>query len=96
MIKKETLLRVKWVIISIIVPISLMIIYFIAAGTLNLLFAWIFFSLYLTNFIIMSIIKNRRDLIEERISRKKDAKKWDYIYNRIYPIILLILYIFSG
>jgi len=79
MIKKETLLRVKWVIISIIVPISLMIIYFIAAGTLNLLFAWIFFSLYLTNFIIMSIIKNRRDLIEERISRKKDAKKWDYI-----------------
>jgi len=77
--------------IAIFVVISVGI-FFLCAGRLNLLFAWIYIATLLANTAITSLIMDP-DLIVERIEIKKDAKRWDILpailIGRVGPLVIL-------
>jgi protein-S-isoprenylcysteine O-methyltransferase Ste14 len=71
---------------------------FIPAGTLKWTEAWFFLILYA--FAVTAAIfwmkKKAPDLLKERMSRKKDVKKWDKIFMILYSIFLLVILILPG
>lgn len=74
--------------------LALAAIFFLCAGRLNLVMAWVYITMVLVNTSITSLIMNP-ELIAERSGIGKDAKKWDIIpallIGRIGPLVILIV-----
>ena len=74
--------------------LALAAIFFLCAGRLNLLMAWIYFIIALINTSITTLIMDP-ELISERSRIGKDTKKWDIIpallIGRIGPLAILIV-----
>jgi protein-S-isoprenylcysteine O-methyltransferase Ste14 len=76
-----------------IIPI---IIIFVTAGTLNYLQGWIIVGLDLFFISVIHIVlKNRRDLIKERLKPGIGMKKWDKIYYLFSTPIFFLIYFIS-
>ena len=71
------------------------VILFIAAWTINWLWAWIFLFLGVIILMINSMVIPA-ELIEERGKKKEDVKKWDKIITSLNIIPTLCIYLFSG
>ncbi len=71
------------------------VILFIAAWTINWLWAWIFLFLGVILLMINSMVIPA-ELIEERGKKKEDVKKWDKIITSLNIIPTLCIYLFSG
>jgi len=71
---------------------------FLPAGTLNWPEAWILLIFY--GVVVAGVVawwkKNTPDLLKERMTRGKDAKKWDKHIIRIYTFLLIILLAIPG
>jgi protein-S-isoprenylcysteine O-methyltransferase Ste14 len=69
-------------------------IFFLCAGRLNLVMAWVYIAMVLVNTSITSLIMNP-ELIAERSEIKKDTKSWDILpailIGRIGPLVILIV-----
>jgi protein-S-isoprenylcysteine O-methyltransferase Ste14 len=69
-------------------------IFFLCAGRLNLVMAWIYIAMILINTSITSLIMNP-ELIAERSEIKKGIKSWDIVpaivIGRIGPLVILIV-----
>jgi len=74
--------------------LALAAIFFLCAGRLNLLMAWVYITMVLVNTSITSLIMNP-ELIVERSGIGKDTKKWDIIpallIGRVGPLVILIV-----
>jgi len=74
--------------------LALAAIFFLCAGRLNLVMAWVYITMILVNTSITSVIMNP-ELIVERSGIGKDTKKWDIIpallVGRIGPLVILIV-----
>jgi protein-S-isoprenylcysteine O-methyltransferase Ste14 len=77
--------------IGIFVVVSVAL-FFLCAGRLNLLFAWIYIATVLASTAITSLIMDP-ELIAERLEIKKDAKRWDILpailIGRVGPLVIL-------
>jgi protein-S-isoprenylcysteine O-methyltransferase Ste14 len=71
---------------------------FIPAGTLKWPEAWLFIIFYsvAVTAAIFWMKKKAPGLLKERQKRKKDAKKWDRVFMRLYSIFLIVLLILPG
>ena len=71
----------KYLIRSIIAPVVMAIIFFIASGKLDLPRAWFYFILFFTYSFLSSLVfyRLKPELMYHRNKWKKDAKKWDRI-----------------
>lgn len=71
---------------------------FIPAGTLSWPEAWIILLLY--GAVVAGVVvwwkKNAPDLLKERMSPGKDAKRWDKLIMRVYTFLLIILLVIPG
>src|SRR4030042_5216251 len=69
-------------------------IFFLCAGRLNLVMAWVYIAMVLINTSITSLIMNP-ELIAERSEIKKGTKSWDIVpaivIGRIGPLVILIV-----
>jgi protein-S-isoprenylcysteine O-methyltransferase Ste14 len=69
-------------------------VFFLCAGRLNLVMAWIYIAMVLVNTSITSLIMNP-ELIIERSEIKKDTKSWDILpailIGRVGPLVILIV-----
>jgi protein-S-isoprenylcysteine O-methyltransferase Ste14 len=74
--------------------LALAAIFFLCAGRLNLVMAWVYITMVLVNTSITSLIMNP-ELIAERSGIGKDTKKWDIIpallIGRIGPLVILVV-----
>ena len=74
--------------------LALAAIFFLCAGRLNLVMAWVYITIVLVNTSITSLLMNP-ELIAERSGIGKDTKKWDIIpalfIGRIGPLVILIV-----
>jgi protein-S-isoprenylcysteine O-methyltransferase Ste14 len=79
----------KYLIRSIIGPVVMAIIFFTAAGRLDLPRAWFYFILFFTYSFFSSLVfyRLKPELMYHRNNWKKDAKKWDRI---LMPIAVII------
>jgi protein-S-isoprenylcysteine O-methyltransferase Ste14 len=77
--------------IAVFVVVSIAL-FFLCAGRLNLLFAWIYIATVLVSTAITSLIMDP-ELIAERLKIKKDAKRWDILpailIGRVGPLVIL-------
>jgi len=71
--------------------------FFIAAGTLRWLEAWIFLGFFLTAIpgLLIWLRKHDPNLFKERISVKQDVKKWDKTIIHVYSGLLFIMWIIA-
>jgi protein-S-isoprenylcysteine O-methyltransferase Ste14 len=93
--KEITRLRLKIVIFLPLLYFINWLAYFIPAGRFDFPLAWMFFILQLTNAFLLSFLMDE-ELLKERLSRKPDAKKWDILFNRVYFIFGILIYILAG
>jgi protein-S-isoprenylcysteine O-methyltransferase Ste14 len=74
--------------------LALAAIFFLCAGRLNLVMAWVYIGMVLINTSITSLIMDP-ELIAERSGIGKDTKKWDiipaFLIGRIGPLVILIV-----
>jgi protein-S-isoprenylcysteine O-methyltransferase Ste14 len=70
------------------------VIFFLCAGRLNLVMAWVYIAMVLVNTSITSLIMNP-ELIIERSEIKKGTKSWDILpailIGRVGPLVILIV-----
>jgi protein-S-isoprenylcysteine O-methyltransferase Ste14 len=71
---------------------------FVPAGTLKWTEAWLFIILYLSvvTGVVIWLKKNDPGLLEERMTVKKDAKRWDKNIIRTYSLLVMILLAVTG
>ncbi len=72
--------------------------FFIPAGTLDWPEAWLFILLYLAavSGIFIWLKKRSPSLLKERMSRKKDVRRWDRTLMMVYSFLLIVLLIVPG
>jgi protein-S-isoprenylcysteine O-methyltransferase Ste14 len=72
--------------------------FFIPAGTLNWPEAWLFILSYLAAVggVFIWLKKKSPSLLKERMSRKKEAKRWDKTIMMAYSFLLIALLIVPG
>ena len=72
----------------------LVALFFLCAGRLNLVMAWVYIAMVLINTSITSLIMNP-ELIAERSEIKKGTKSWDIVpaivIGRVGPLVILIV-----
>jgi len=86
-------------IIRTVVTILLMLaVIFIPAGTLNWPEAWLFLLIYLAlvTGVMIWMKKKAPGLLRERMSRRKDVKRWDRIIITTYSLMLIVLLLVTG
>jgi len=68
------------------------------AGTFKWPEAWIFLILYIlfTTAAVIWMKKNDPELLNERMSNKKDVKKWDKYILLAYTFVILVLFVTAG
>ena len=95
--KKEDSKQVK-IIKFIITVIFLLAIFFVPAGTVAWIEAWIFIIFYFlyVGLGVAWLKKNDPELLKERMKHKKDAKPWDRFLILAYVILLISLIILAG
>lgn len=71
------------------------VILFLAAGTVQWKWAWIFLALGVF-ILLINLFAIPREVIEERGKAKKNVKKWDKVINAINIVPTILLYIFCG
>ena len=71
---------------------------FVPAGTLRWTEAWILIVFYLgtVTAVVIWLKKKNPGLLRERSRRKKDVKRWDRMFMRLYLFFLMILIILTG
>jgi protein-S-isoprenylcysteine O-methyltransferase Ste14 len=87
------------ILIKTVLGILLMLaLFFIPAGTLNWPEAWFFIFFYLAavSGILVWLKKRSPSLLKERMSRKKDVKRWDRALMMVYSLLLIALLIVPG
>jgi len=72
------------------------LLYFGAAGRLDLPYAWLYFGLYLIFVLLLSFSLNDPGLVEEHTKIKPDAKRWNLLFNRIFSMLLFVMLILAG
>ncbi len=72
--------------------------FFIPAGTLDWPEAWLFILLYLAavSGIFIWLKKRSPSLLKERMSRKKDVRRWDRTLMMVYSFLVIVLLIVPG
>jgi len=77
--------------------IAFIALFFIAAGTLRWLEAWIFLGFFLaaTMGLVIWLRKHDPSLLKERMSVKQDVKKWDKTIIRLYSGLLFIMWLIA-
>ena len=90
--------KVKGAIKPVLIVIFLFVLIFIPAGTLCWPEAWIFLFFYFVVVLAAMIWrkKNTPGLLKERMSTKKDAKKWDKKIIIAYSFMLIIILAVPG
>jgi protein-S-isoprenylcysteine O-methyltransferase Ste14 len=81
--------------IKILLRLAFIALIFVAAGTFNWPRFWFFLGFYtvLTSALMLWLKKRDPGLLKERMTVKKDVKRWDKIIIRIYTVLLMVMYI---
>ena len=74
--------------------VLLAVIFFAAAGTLEVRQAWIYFGaifvyLLVTWSVILALVPGAAEIVNERGKLKKDVKAWDKAFGLIYTLLML-------
>lgn len=90
--------KIKNIIRGIVLLGCLMALFFGSAGTFNWPEAWIFLFFYATAVteVVVWMKKNSPELLQERMTRRKDAKTWDKIILTVYTVLIMALIVIAG
>ena len=90
--------KAKIIIRVIVTIIFLFALIFVPAGTFNWPEAWLYLILYLVSVtgVLIWLKKNAPGLLKERMSTKKEAKRWDKIIIKAYSFLLMAFLIVPG
>lgn len=95
-VNQKEKLGIKLILKSLSIFIVFIVVTFITAGRLDYWQGWVFNGLNIF-FIILTfiILKDRKDLIKERLKPGKGMKRWDRIYYAVSTPMFFIMFIIS-
>ncbi|MBN2533061.1 MAG: isoprenylcysteine carboxylmethyltransferase family protein [Spirochaetales bacterium] len=96
---KKTALHSFLKIVKIIVSITVILAaFFVSAGTIFWVEAWLFLLFYFLSVIIgiLWLKKHDPELLKERATKKKQGKRWDKILLSFYSLFLILMIITCG
>ena len=95
---EEKTSKIKNVIRGIALLGTLLVLFFGSAGTFDWPEAWLFLIFYATSVtgMVVWLKKNAPELLEERMSKRKDAKTWDKIILTVYSFIVMAMVVVAG
>ena len=89
---------VRYIVRTLLYVILHALLFFIAAGTLNVFRGWLFYIMYLSTTVIHLIIiaKKNPKLINQRAKAEEGTKSWDKIILAIWIFLLILIDIIAG
>jgi len=90
---KHNIMRRLGQVVSTFISIALLL--FISAGSLEWLYAWLYMAVYLLILLIGSLILPL-ELLAERGSKKENVEKWDTVLSGLIITSSLCMYLVAG
>jgi len=91
---------IKAVFLSFLILIIQMVIFFVSAGRIDILRAWLFFGFTFVYFVLSNLVLYRfnPELVAQRLKRRREgSKSWDEVLMRVNNlIVILVMPVFSG